>query len=101
LGFLGLLFLVTKLLLFFIKTFLFGKLKYIVARFYIVIILVISGVFGIAIEFVTSYILLLYPFVSRIRGYFLIKTSNTKGKFYLSKSLFRVSRCYDKKKGKP
>jgi hypothetical protein len=98
LDFLGLFLLVAELLLFLIKVFLFNKLGHIIARFYIATILVISSVFGAAIEFVTSYILLLYPFVSRTRGYPFTKTSNMEGEFYLPEFLFRTSRCHNKRK---
>jgi hypothetical protein len=84
LGLLGLLFLVAKLLLFFIKTLLFERLRYMVVQFYIAITFVISSVFGVTIEFVASHISSLYPFASRTRGYFFTKTNNTKRKFYLS-----------------
>jgi hypothetical protein len=73
LDFLGLFFLIIELLLFLIKIFLFNKLGYMITRFYIIIILVILNIFNIAIEFVVSYILLFYLFVSRIRSYFLLK----------------------------
>jgi hypothetical protein len=65
-------------------------------RFYIVTIFVISSVFGIAIEFIASHILLLYPFVSKTKGYLFTKTNNIEGKFYLPESLFRTSRYYNK-----
>jgi hypothetical protein len=98
LSFLGLFLFIAELLLFFIKVFLFNKLGYTIIRFYIIIILVISSIFSIEIEFVTSYILLLYLFISRIKGYFLTKTGNTEGEFYLLKFLFRTSRCYNKRR---
>jgi hypothetical protein len=100
LGLLGLFLFIAELLLFFIKILLCEKLKYIITRFYIAIILVISNIFSITIELITSYILLFYPFVLRTRGYFLTKTDNTKGKFYLFKFLFRASRYYNRKKEK-
>jgi hypothetical protein len=69
-----------------------------ITRFYIAITLIISSIFGAAIEFITSYILLSYLFISRTKSYFFTKTSNMEGEFYLSKSLFRTSRYYNKKK---
>jgi hypothetical protein len=52
LGFLGLLFLITKLLLIFIKVFLFERFKHTVTRFHIAIIFAITSAFVVAIELV-------------------------------------------------